>query len=75
MQSPPGPDLVFEVSVDPDSGSYVASARGYGIVTKGGTLEELRINILNAVDCYFDENMQQPERVRMLFAGDGLLME
>lgn len=70
-----GPDLVFEVSVDPRNGSYVAHARAYGIIAKGDTMQELRMNALDAVDDYFDDTMPQPERIRFLYPAGDLLVE
>lgn len=75
MESNPGPDLVFEVSVDPRNGSYVANARAYGIIATGDTLPELRINALDAVDEFFDDTMPQPSRVRFVYPAGDLLME
>lgn len=75
MASHPGPDLVFEVSVDPRNGSYVANARAYGIIAKGDTMRELRINALDAVDDYFDATMPQPERIRFVYPAGDLLVE
>ena len=49
MESEAGPDLVFEISVDPRKGSYVATARAFDIVATGDSMQELRINALDAV--------------------------
>lgn len=75
MESAPGPDLIFEVSVDPRNGSYIANARAFGIIAKGDSMQELRINALDAVDEYFDETMPQPSRVRFLYPAGDLLVE
>ena len=75
MASQPGPDLVFAVSVDPRNGSYVANARAYGIIATGDSMQELRINALDAVDDYFDESLPQPERIRFLYPAGDLLVE
>ncbi|MHB9037286.1 MAG: type II toxin-antitoxin system HicB family antitoxin [Armatimonadota bacterium] len=48
-------DLFVEAHEDEVDGGYVASAIGYGIHTQAETLEELRANILDAVDCYFGD--------------------
>src|SRR5436305_9387078 len=48
-------ELIFEVKEDEVDGGYSASALGYGIRTQGETLGELRANVKEAVDCYFDE--------------------
>lgn len=47
-------EIIFEVSEDEIDGGYSATALGYGIHTEGETLEDLRRNIKEAVECYFD---------------------
>ena len=75
MESEAGPDLIFEISVDPSTGSYVATARTFGIVATGDSMKELRINALDAVDDYFDDSMPQPTLVHFLYAAGDMLME
>ena len=75
MESEAGPDLVFEISVDPRRGSYVATARAFDIVATGDSMQELRINALDAVDEYFDDSMPQPKLVHFLYAAGDMLME
>lgn len=75
MESNTGPDVVFEVSVDPRNGSYVANARAFGIIATGDSMKELRINALDAVDNYFDQTMPQPSRIRFLYPAGDLLVE
>jgi hypothetical protein len=48
-------EVFFEAREDSVDGGYIASAIGYGIHTQAETLEELRKNILDAVNCYFGE--------------------
>ena len=72
MVASQGLEVVFDISVDPDDGGYVADARGHGIHTQGDSLKELRANILEAVDCHFGDTLEQPARVRLLFIGDTL---
>lgn len=50
-------NIWFEARTDTADGSFTASAIGIGIHTQGETLEELRQNILDAVECYFDSNV------------------
>ena len=54
-------EIIFEVREDEVDGGYNATALGYGIHTQGETLEELRAMVKDAVDCYFDETMEDPE--------------
>ena len=48
-------------------GGYPASALGYGIHTQGDSLEEIRRNVREAFDCYFDETMERPNIIRLHF--------
>ena len=48
-------EIIFEITEDEVDGGYSASALGYGIHAQGGSLEEIRHNVKEAVDCYFDE--------------------
>jgi predicted RNase H-like HicB family nuclease len=54
-------EVIFEVREDEVDGGYTASALGHGIHTEGDSLEELRANVKEAVDCYFDETMEAPK--------------
>ena len=64
-----GTEIVFEVSEDEVDGGYSASALGFGIHTQADTLDELRRNVREAVDCYFDETMdrRRPATARLSF--------
>lgn len=58
-------EIIFEVSEDELDGDYSASALGFGIHTEGETLDELRRNVREAVDCYFDESMDRPRLIHL----------
>ncbi len=66
-------EIIFEVSEDEVDGGYSASALGYGIHTEGETLEDLRRNVKEAVDCYFDDAMKRPGIIRLHFVRDEVL--
>ena len=66
-------EIIFEVSEDESDGGYSASALGYGIHTQGDSIEELRHNVKEAVDCYFDETMTRPRLIRLHFVRDEVL--
>ena len=55
-----GSQITFIVSVDEIDGGYSASALEYGIHTQADTINELRSNIKEAVDCYFDPGKAIP---------------
>ena len=54
------PEIIFRVVDDEVDGGYSASAIGYGIHTQGETIPELRNNVKEAVECYFDDATLQP---------------
>ncbi|MDP3073513.1 MAG: hypothetical protein Q8N18_24710 [Opitutaceae bacterium] len=66
-------EIIFDVREDEVDGGYNASALGVGIHTQGETLEELRANVKEAVDCYFDETMVAPKVIRLHFVRDEIL--
>lgn len=69
-----GTEIIFEVSEDEIDGGYSASALGFGIHTEGETLDELRRNIKEAVDCYFDDSMERPRLIRLHYVRDEVLV-
>jgi hypothetical protein len=54
-------EIIFEVREDEVDGGYTASALAFGIPTEAETLDELRTNVREAVDCCFDENQPAPQ--------------
>ena len=60
-------EITFEVVEDEIDGGYSASALapGYGIHTGGDTVEELRRNVRDAVECHFgDEGKSKAIRLQ-----------
>lgn len=57
-------EIIFMVEEDP-GGGYVARALGHSIFTEGETLEELRENIKDALECHFDTKEEIPSVVRL----------
>ena len=49
-------------------------ALGHGIHTQGDSLEEIRRNVKEAVDCYFDDTMPRPKVIRLHFVREELLV-
>ena len=47
--------MIFIVEESPEGG-YEAKALGYSIYTEAETLDELRHNIRDAVQCHFEES-------------------
>jgi predicted RNase H-like HicB family nuclease len=66
-------EIIFEVREDETDGGYNAAALGYGIHTEGDTLEQLRANVKEAVEAFFDETMAAPKVIRLHFVRDEVL--
>jgi len=66
-------EVIFEVNEDAADGGFTASALGLGIHTEADTMEALRANIREAVDCYFDETLDAPKIIRLHIVRDEVL--
>ena len=69
-----GTEIIFEVSEDELDGGYSASALGFGIHTQADTMDELRRNVREAVECYFDDGMELPRLIRLHYVRDEVLV-
>lgn len=58
---------------DETDGGYSASALGYGIHTQGDSLDDIRLHVREAVDCYFDDSMPRPKLIRLHFVREEVL--
>jgi len=68
-----GSEIIFEITEDEVDGGCSATALGYGIHTQGDSVDEIRRNVREAVDCYFDEAMPRPKLIRLHFVRDEVL--
>jgi hypothetical protein len=59
-------EIIFEVREDEADGGYTARALGHAIFTEADTLEELRRNVREAADCYFDAPVAGPKVIRLI---------
>jgi len=66
-------EIIFEIREDEADGGYSASALGVGIHTEAETLDELRRNVREAVDCYYDDPASAPQIIRLHFVRDEVL--
>lgn len=66
-------EIIFEVTEDETDGGYSATALGFGIHTQADSLTEIRQNVREAVECYFDESMTKPRLIRLHFVRDEVL--
>jgi len=65
-------EIVFQVEEDPDGG-FTARAAGASIFTEADTVEALRANIREAVNCHFDDPKERPTTVRLHFVRDEVI--
>ncbi|NQX00468.1 2-oxoisovalerate dehydrogenase [bacterium] len=65
-------EIIFEVREDP-AGGFTASALGFGIHTQGENVDDLKAQLRDAVDCYFDESAERPSMVRLHFVREELM--
>lgn len=68
-------EIIFEVCEDETDGGYTASALGHDIFTQGDSLEELRANVREAVQCHFGDGVPGalPQMIRLHFVRDEVL--
>lgn len=68
-------EIIFEVCEDETDGGYTASALGHDIFTQGDSLEELRANVREAVQCHFGDGVPgtMPQIIRLHFVRDEVL--
>ena len=58
-------EIIFLVE-DAEEGGFIARALGESIFTEAETVEELRFNIKEAIECHFDdEDVNKPKIIRM----------
>ena len=66
-------EIIFMVQEDEIDGGYTASPLGYGIHTQGDTFDELRSNVREAFDVFFDEDMPRPKIIRLHYVRDEVM--
>jgi predicted RNase H-like HicB family nuclease len=67
-------EIIFEIREDAIDDGYFASALGYGIHTEADSDDELKRNIREAVDCYFDDIESTPQIIRLHYVKDEILV-
>ena len=67
-------EIFFEAREDKVDGGYTASAIGHGIHTQAETLDELRANILDAVECYFGDSSEAPNVIHLRVVSEEVLV-
>jgi predicted RNase H-like HicB family nuclease len=51
-------EIIFLVE-ESDEGGFIAKALGQAIFTEAETIAELKVNVRDAIQCHFDENIPQ----------------
>jgi hypothetical protein len=64
-------EILFTVEEAPEGG-FTARAVGHSIFTEADTLDELRQNVREAVECHFDDG-QGPKLIRLHIVRDEVL--
>jgi predicted RNase H-like HicB family nuclease len=64
-------EILFTVDEAPEGG-FTARAVGHSIFTEADTLEELRQNVREAVECHFDDGAA-PKLIRLHIVRDEVL--
>ena len=64
-------EILFMIEESPEGG-FVARGIGADIVTEGDTLDQVRANVREAVECHFGEG-KSPRLVRLHFVRDEVL--
>ena len=67
----PESEIIFSVQESPEGG-YEARALGYSLFTQADTMEELRLNVREAVRCHSDE-AQAPSVIRLHMVKDEVI--
>jgi len=65
-------EIIFLVEDDP-SGGFNARALGYSIFTEADTIEELKGNIREVVDLFFDKPEEMPKLIRLHYVRDEVI--
>lgn len=65
-------ELIFLIEEDPEGG-YNAKALGQSIFAQGDTLEILKDNIKDALECHFDNKEDIPRIIRLHMVRDEIL--
>jgi predicted RNase H-like HicB family nuclease len=64
-------EIIFLVEEAPEGG-YTARALGQSVFTDGDSVEELRKNVREAVDCHFEEG-SRPRIIRLHFVREEVM--
>ena len=64
-------EIIFLIE-DAVEGGYTARALGESVFTEGDDLDNLRVNIRDAVDCHFEPE-EKPKMIRLHFVSEEVI--
>jgi len=65
-------EIFFIVEEDQESG-FTAKALGFSIFTEAETMDQLKINIKEALECHFDDPKEKPQIAHLHYVKDEIL--
>ncbi len=65
-------EIIFLIEEAPEGG-FTARALGFSIFTDAETMDELKVNVREAIHCHFDEEEDLPKIVRLHFVKDEIM--
>jgi len=65
-------EIIFLIEEDPEGG-FNARALGISIFTEGDSIEELKKNIFDALNCHFDKSEDIPKIIRLHYVREEIL--
>jgi hypothetical protein len=65
-------EIIFLIEEDPEGG-FNARSLGYSIFTEAENIEELKLNIRDAMSCHFDKDVDIPKVVRLHFVREEII--
>jgi len=65
-------EIFFIVEEDQESG-FTAKALGFSIFTEAETMDQLKINIKEALECHFDDPKKKPQIAHLHYVKDEIL--
>jgi predicted RNase H-like HicB family nuclease len=65
-------EIIFVVH-EAEEGGFCTRALGYSIFTQGDTWEDLKANVREATECYFEDEKEKPKLIILHFVRDEVL--
>lgn len=64
-------EIIFQIEEEPEGG-FIAKAAGYAIFTQADSIDELKANVREAVDCHFGEG-EKPALICLRFVKEEII--